>query len=259
VSVVSVDIHLISTGNLSKVKLSQTTMNTMLHDTSTLPPTSPLRKYDKENDHATADPFESNDEDTFDQNPALKRLRIIAAQSGFIMSLLAQFATVGIYFLLRVLVSPEGIQRTKLDYLVSPLATCVLDLILAIGTLSVLHDLAAHEYYNAHPERSTATKENMKTDKELQEVFHDVNMYFILGAVTGISLLWTSMDFFMGWHRQFLFSASVLVMASVCLIMPPVQTSRNRRTLFSGEGPAYCELHEPLSERNDSSYHLVNV
>jgi len=82
-------------------------------------------KYKEDNDHATADLFESNDEEIMDQqNPGLKRLCVTAAQSGFVMSLLVQLATVGFDFLLCVLVSREVIQQKRLDILILPAVSC---------------------------------------------------------------------------------------------------------------------------------------
>jgi len=222
------------------------------------PANSPQKYIDEESDHVTADPLESNGEDIMEQKPAMKRLSIIAAQSGFVMSLMAQFATVGVYLLLSILVSSEAIEQTKLVYLVLPMASCVLNLILAICHLSVLHDLATHEYYNAHPERSTITKENMRTDKGLQETFHDIDIYYILGAVTGISLLWSSMDLFMGLQRQLLFPVTMLLLALVCLTQPQFQAYRRHRKPLAGEESAYYALPDS-SKQDDSSNHLMVV
>jgi len=218
------------------------------------PPTNLTPKSMVEND----DPrelLEVVDEDIFNLDTELERLHIVAAQSGFVMSLLALLSTVGIDYILSVLVFHDGTELPKkLNVLILGATTCVLILVLAFLTLSLLHVLATHVYYKA-PQRTTmTTTSNTRTDKGLQEVLHDVDVNYVLGAVTGISLLWTAMDFFMGLFYQSVFPATVLVVTFVCFRISHASSTRKN---IVGKESTYYALQDTSPESHDCLFHVT--
>jgi len=210
----------------------------------------------EENDNTTRETWEAFNEDIVHQDPAFKRLRFVAAQSGFVMSSLALLSMVGIENILNLLVSRDTEQQKTLRIIILGATTCVLHVNLAMFTLSLLHDLATHEYRHAPQRRAMTTTADTMTDKVLQEILYAIDINYILGAVTGLGLLWTAVDFVMGLFRQSVFPATVLIMV-FCYARTSHDSSK-QNSLVRAES-VYYALQDESPAPNDCLFHATVV
>jgi len=225
------------------------------------------RSPEEASDNSTTELFEAVvDDDAIlhqDQDAAWKHLHIVAAQSGLVMSSLALMSTIGLDYLLFVLNSSSTIpqQQPKVNVLFFAAISCVINLFLAIFTLSILHDLSRHAYSKhahhqqqqpqARPTALTVSKNSRTDHGGLQESLYDVDISYILGAVTGTSLLWLLMDLFMGLQHQVVFPITCLVLTFVSFRLLHHHNNNNNNN-NGGGGVSQSRKLSVLDEEDDN-------
>jgi len=115
---------------------------------------------------------------------------------------------------------------------------------LTLFNLMLLYELAAHAFYNALHWRAMATTENSRTDEGLQDMLYDIDICYILGALTGSILLWTLMDFVMTLQHQPIFPTVVMELTFVCVALH--YTSNKSRKHLLDKDSAYYALQNAL-------------
>jgi len=88
-------------------------------------------------------------------------------------------------------------------------------------------------------------------------MLYDINICYILGAVTGISLFWTLMDFVMGLQHQSIFPAAVMVLTFLCVALH--YTSNKSRKLLLDKDSAYYALQDASLALIDSPFSVTVV